>query len=357
VLKTERVYWIFVLLSIALALLMSAGYVVKNDSVGGTDFYYHLRFAEQYAQGKLALFDPGLMQNNGGPYPPLFHLLLAFFIKINALDFFAKLLQALLFPIALASTVFLAFKLKGIRAAALCAVLLLGSTAFFDRGGQVTPQAVDIVLAPIAAWAFFEGMGLLFVISIAIMAYSHAPYSFLILVAFAVFAFAFNYRKKLVSHSLLSVAPLVLLFLPFVPQMVSMASGVNTLQEEVIRSDPLFFFFYFGIPAVLMFVVSLVLFAKFDLNAAKTKLLSLNPPSTSAFKIFLLLWLAALAPLLYFYPDRFASYAIQPASVFAGVVLGEKLDRHNALFLALVAIAFALAFYLNVLQFYNLYLA
>ena len=74
--RMEKIYWVFIALTLILSFSIVLGIVLKHGAPHGTDFYYHLRFAEKYAQGEIAMFNPQLMESNQGPYPPLFHLLL-----------------------------------------------------------------------------------------------------------------------------------------------------------------------------------------------------------------------------------------------------------------------------------------
>src|SRR3989344_2923960 len=240
----ETAYRIFILLVLLSGLLISSGIAFKNGSPNGTDFYYHLKYAEKYANGQMALF----------------HLLLAIPVFFGFGIQFGALLQAILYPLVLLSTAFLVFKLGGLKQAAFTAVVLLSAVAFFDGGGQVTPQSVDVIFMPIAAFAFFKRKELLFLVSTAVMAYSHAPYSFLLLAPFLLYAFWKNFNKNAVFKAVAVSLPIALLVLWFLPSMLSAAGGVNTTQEQLIYHDPFYLLAFIGPPLFVVFLISVFYF-------------------------------------------------------------------------------------------------
>jgi hypothetical protein len=344
----NKLYFAVIAFCILAAAFLSTSLALYKGVPGGSDFWYHYSFAQKYANGELALFDSKLMENNGGPYPPLFHLVLAFFVKLGVGIEFAALLQALLYPLALSLTAWLVWKFKGPKAAALVAVLILSSVAFFDRNGQVTPQAFDAIFMPIAAYAFFKGKELLFLASTAIMVYSHAPYSLLLLAAFVVYSLLFSFNKKTVFKAIAISIPMVLTILFFLPSMLSAAGNANTMQEEIIAAKPLFFFLYYSAAAFLVLIASFFAFA-----SEKQSALSLQEKSVAArLQVFSLVWVFCLLPLVLFFSDRFASYVLQPTAVFASLALCGRVERKWFLALLIAVLLFAL--YYNVFAFYGL---
>ncbi len=343
----ETAYRVFILLVLLSGLLISAGIAFRNGSPNGTDFYYHLKYAEKYANGQMALFDPQLMENNKGPYPPLFHLLLAIPVFLGFGIQFGALLQAILYPLVLLSTAFLVFKLGGLKPAAFTAVVLLSAVAFFDRGGQVTPQSVDVIFMPIAAFAFFKRKELLFLVSTAVMAYSHAPYSFLLLAPFLLYAFWKNFNKNAVFKAVAVSLPIALLVLWFLPSMLSAAGGVNTTQEQLIYHDPFYLLAFIGPPLFVVFLISVFYFFKRKEAAV--------PDEENGLKQFGLLWLACLTPLLLVFPDRFASYAAQPIAVFSGLVLGRIIAKPWKI-LFVLSVLLLLGWLYNTIPYWNLLL-
>jgi len=352
--RLEKAYLVILAFAVLLSLAMVASVVWISKAPHGTDFYYHLKFAEKYARGELALFDPQLMENNKGPYPPLFHLLLT---PATALGFgvaFGAFLELLLYPLAVLATLYLVFKSRGLKTAAFAAVILLGGVAFFDRTAQVTPQAVDVILAPVAALAFFTNREKLFLLSIAAMVYSHAPYSFLLLIPFAAYAWLENKNKSFVAKAVALSTPAALAILYFLPGYLSGASAVNTLQEQLIMQNPLFFMAYVSPPLFLAFVIALYygIFKKLPKGKREEKEEGFLLKAGELEK-FCLLWIAGLLPLLFVFPDRFASYVSQPAAIYAGVVFAERINSPKRIIVALAVLLFLGVLY-NQYQFFSL---
>src|SRR3989344_1400329 len=125
----EKAYWLFIALSLLLAVGLVLGITLKNGAPHGNDFYYHLQYAEKYARGQMAMFDPALTESNRGPYPPLFHLLLAIPALLGVVVQFGAFLNILFYPLAIAATAFLVYRTIGLKQAAFTAVLLVGAIA------------------------------------------------------------------------------------------------------------------------------------------------------------------------------------------------------------------------------------
>jgi hypothetical protein len=100
------------------------------------------------------MFLPLAMQTNHLPYPPLFHFLLVPGILLGVEISWVTWIQVLLMPIAVASFMFLTYKLYGTTLSFYGGLLILGSTAFLDRVVQPQPQALDFILLPLIFYAF-----------------------------------------------------------------------------------------------------------------------------------------------------------------------------------------------------------
>ena len=344
----NKLYLAAIAFCVLAALFLSSSLALYKGVPGGSDFWYHYSFAEKYANGEMALFDEELMKNNGGPYPPLFHMVLAFFVKIGIGVQFAALLQALFYPLALGLTAWLVWKFKGPKAAALTAVLILSSVAFFDRNGQVTPQAFAAIFMPLAACAFFKGKERLFLLSIIAMVYSHSPYSLLLLAAFVAYALLFSFNKKTVFKAFALSVPMVLLILFFLPSMLSAAGNANTMQEEIIRINPLFFFLYYGGAAFLVLIAAFLAFA----SEKQSALVLMKESAVAKLQVFSLVWMVCLLPLVFFFPDRFASYLVAPSAIFASLALCDRVKEKWFALLLIAVLLFALQY--NVSAFYGL---
>ena len=105
----RKACWFFLIASVLVALSLSSVIAIANGAPRATDFYYHLRFAQEYAQGQIAMLDPALMANNNGPYPPLFHLFLAIPTALGFGVGFGAFLEVFLYPMALLSPIFFVF--------------------------------------------------------------------------------------------------------------------------------------------------------------------------------------------------------------------------------------------------------
>lgn len=337
---------------------------LKYGQAIGSDIHYHLQYSLRYASGHLAFLDQDLAAPNGGPYPPLFHLLFVPFIWLGLQVPFSALLEATVLFFAFLATFLLAGEKKGLVAASFAVVLLFSSRAFFDRT-QVTPQAIDAIAMPLAVLFFFRRDYKWFFAGVAAMAYSHGAYGLLLFAPFVVFSMVEaigkqNRVKKGVAGSPglgsgtrvelsqpqlqeerlsqavkagIIVLPVVFLVLAFLPGFLG--SGLNAVhnpQDMAIRSDPLVFFEYFGqLPAAF----------------AGLSLIFLSRNMDDEFSRFLLVWLLCLLPMAFFFPDRLASYSAQPFSIMAGSMLAKITEKKpGACVFFLLALA-ALGFWLN----------
>lgn len=104
----------------------------------GADIQFHIQQARNMFASKTMV-----------PYPPYFLFLLEPFIFFHVEQDFARLLQIICYPLAIASSMLLLRKYAGESPACFGGFLLLGSFAFFDRVFQAQPQALDFIFLPI----------------------------------------------------------------------------------------------------------------------------------------------------------------------------------------------------------------
>jgi hypothetical protein len=309
----DRVCWAVIGLSLLASLAVTVSFAVKYGQPTGVDWAYHVTHAAGYARGELALLDPDLMRPNNGPYPPLFHLLLAVFEVLGVRYSGGILLQVALHPVMLLSAVYLVGRTAGLRPAAFTAALLAGSVAFIDRA-QVIPEALDAILFAFAALAFLENRPRLLALLLALAIWNHGAYALLFAGALGVLALLSGRLLPAVGWGVAAGSPVIGLTLAFLPAQLSYAGTTNTYVEEVIRREPAVLLGNLGIFTSLAWPLALV----WLYWAHRHKVL---PAAWAALARVAFVWALALLPLLYFFPDRFASYATTPLSILVALLL------------------------------------
>lgn len=322
----------FIILTIFLAFFLTLNVSLTAGKPIGSDFWYHLKFAESYARGELALFNEKLMDPNKGPYPPLFHLILVPFVLFGIVVEFAAFLQIFFYPLALFTPVYLVWKRVSISSAAFTAILLFSSIAFFDRSMQVIPQAFDMIFFPLAAYFFLEKRRLPFLVSMSIAIYSHGAYSLILLGSLILYSLKFKVGLKMIRDVLIIAAPLIILTLFFLPSYLGSATQINDPQEKIIREYPLHFFVYLGwVPSVLFFVSLGYYFLKRN--------------GLDEMVVLSIFWLVVLLLILPLYPDRFANYAVVPMSILVSLFLNKISSAYGkGSGLILLVVLFIIAF-------------
>jgi hypothetical protein len=116
------------------------------------------------------------------PYPPYFLFLLEPFIFFHVEQDFARLLQIICYPLAIASSMFLIRKYASESQACFGGFLLLSSFAFFDRVFQAQPQGLDFIFLPIVFNALLSDEHDRFAVGSFLLLLNHAPLSFFALV-------------------------------------------------------------------------------------------------------------------------------------------------------------------------------
>jgi hypothetical protein len=333
----DRVSLLFIIITLLLAffLTFSISFIVGKPI--GTDFWFHLKIAESYARGENALFNEEFMAPNRGPYPPLFHLMLALFVTSGFILQIATFLQVMFYPLALFTSVFLVWKRINASSASFVSIALFSSVAFFDRSMQVIPQAFDMILFPLAIYFFLTKRRIFFLISMSIMIYSHGAFGFLLFSSLVLYNLKYKVSKKMIIDVLVATIPILVLILVFLPSQIGLINDIKNPQEKLIKENPISLFVYMGIFPTSTFIVSLMHFFHKKRKLSKTEIMSL-------------LWLIVLLPVIVFYPDRFCTYAVVPVSILASKFLSDISFAHGrwlGLLLLVFSFAISLITYLN----------
>ena len=325
----RKAYFFIIILIVILGLLLTASISITLKKPIGSDFWFHLEIAKAYARGENALFEERFMKPNMGPYPPLFHLFLVPFVILGIAVQFSSVLQVIFYPLALSTSIFLVYRKIGLGAAAFTSVMLFSSVAFFDRSVQVIPQALDMIFFPMAVYFFLENRRLPFICSMSVMIYSHGVFGILLLVPLLIYSLKFKTDIRMLRDVLVVVSPIIVLTAVFFPFYLASASGgVQNPQEMYIAANPLFALLYIGLVPSTIFIFSVMYKISSDLKLDRMDVL-------------LLVWFAALIPMILPYPDRFCTYAVVPMSIFSSKFLAEKLSfRKKYLVLVLLTILF-----------------
>jgi hypothetical protein len=313
---TDKLGLVFFIAILIVVILGGALYVTKYRYPSGSDINLHLKLS----QGWIALDFPVFNEeyfNKGFPYPPAFHITLAVLSLLPVLDLIdiANLLQVVLFPLILVSTFYLIYNRLDIYTATVTTLLLATSPAFWDRGAQVIPQAVDLLLLPLVVLFFIERKDRLFIAASCYLLYSHWLYAGLPIISlFAYSIFFERERIKVFKPMLLVSLPLIILMGIHTPAMlkgeafIPEAGGINEPQELGVRTEPLFAIKYLGYPLFFLIFISAI---------------HLKFKNISNLEKITVLWILGLTPMITFFPDRFIEYVAQPIAILGGITTAD----------------------------------
>ncbi|MFH1400205.1 MAG: hypothetical protein ABIH41_01675 [Nanoarchaeota archaeon] len=317
---------------------VSVGFGARFDEPVGADYDLHMRLAQDYLEGSPAFLDASVIKENGGPYPPLFHMVLAAGILLGISTFVGLLLQALFIPLAMLLTALLVRRFVGLRAAVLSLVVLSASLAFIDRT-QVTPQGMDMVLLPMIIWTSLADRWKWTVALTALSIWSHGGYAFCILLGLVLMCLTGRKTKSCLNKVVLWTAalssPIIVLTIWFLPSYLIASAGTNSIQESLMLAHPTSFFLYISLPIIAAIIAS----------AARQWFATWTPLERAAWMM-----VAAFIPILVFFPDRFASYVAIPAAILAGTLEPAMTSRRpwgRTAFWCLVAAVSAYALFNN----------
>gem|GEM_PF-2915770 len=317
-----------------LLILASISGIYQIQTRGGpfaSDPHFHHKLASGWLKGDFPLLEEKYFLSES-PYPPAFHITIALLSKILFASplTIMNIFQILFFPLILISTFYLVYKKTDIYTALLSICFLLSSIGFMDRNMQVIPQAVDVLLFPIAIYFFMENRKKEFFITSVFLIYNHGIYTTLLIAS--LFIYTLKYEPKRIKEFTkigLYSFPLYLLMSPFFLGSFSPAAAINSPQKELFMSNPFYGFFYLGYFLSLTTIISF----KFYRKKEKTK-----------FETILFYWLFTLLPLFPFFPDRFISYAVQPLAIISAVAF-SKIIKKDTLKIIFLFIAFLIALF------------
>jgi hypothetical protein len=343
----KKFYLGAIFIVLILAIIISLAIVVKFQMPIGSDFALQMKFAKEYLSGENALFGKTATESMAGPYPPLFQLVLAALIRIGLIKPFALLMQAIIYPCLFLVAAWLLLKKKNVVIAGSAAVLMFASRALFDRA-QVIPQALDMILFPLAIYFFLEKRMAWFIVLMSIMIYSHGAYAFLLLGGLILVYLwkreeVGERRRKMLVYTLAAALPIIILTMAFLPSMLAFQAQPDvTLNKQVILENPYFLVKLLGWPIVLAGLGSVYYWIKMR------KRLDLLDKIT-------LCWLVSLIPLLFVLPDRWPSYATIPFAILGAKTLFGVYKWKAWVAVGLAVLIFIIGFITNYYEAWLLY--
>jgi hypothetical protein len=303
---TELVLYSMLAVSLILALLMSSSIPLKYGVPGGSDSWFHIEVARNWAGESDSHID---IRANNGPYPPVFHWVMTS-LHFLGMDWVAimNMMSAVLYPLALVSTFFLARKYAGgLYSGVLAVTVLLSSFAFYDRFLLPVPALLDVILFPFLAWAFFENRPKAFLGLAIVMAYSHGGYSICLISSFFLYSMIMSkgieFRQNLWMWLILGIMiiPLVVSSLGI----LQYSLRVPIPHEDYLLKNPRVIPFYIGVH------VSLIALFAIPLLVLKRK---------TKFDAFPLFWMMSLVPVMLVYLDATMGYLSQALAIAIAIL-------------------------------------
>jgi hypothetical protein len=306
---------LYISIFIVLCLAYVAGFARGISMHGGpwnSDFQLHYKIVSAWLDGENPLVNQRYFGNNF-PYPPAFHLTIAILSKalfISHYDIF-KVLQLFLFPLILASTLFLVKRIKNLYVGILAVCLLVSGIAFWDRSAQVIPNGFDALFFPLVVYAYMRGRRMVLIALGTFLVYNHLFYGVILLSALVAHSVKFN-RERLRDFGIVGALclPLFLFYAPYATNFGDFATGGETSLPEYQRAinHPLFNVAYLG------YFFSAISF--FSIIHFSTKKLS-------DFEKVLGLWVLALVPLYVLLPHRALPYLAHPFAIMGAITLDD----------------------------------
>ena len=290
------------------------------------DPYFHLGIAEVWARGECGMFSELPMRINHMPYPPLFHLMLVPSVWLRQQYTFVRLLQCVFYPLIIGSSMLTVWKHKGKKPAVITGMLLMSCVGVFDDGFQVIPQALDMMLLPVAFHFFLTEKKLPFVAVCTLMIYNHGIASAAYIGGLVLMTLIENRKKQFFSIISLSL-PVMVPLLIYIPPALSGTWGgfTDTKVEMTFWQNPLLLTLWYLGP--LAFAIPLVAWKSFHWNelARYDKALVLT-----VYVLFL--------PMIVVWPDRCLSHSAVPLSLIVAPKLANW--KHRKALYPILAVTF-----------------
>jgi hypothetical protein len=205
------------LLSLLLILFIFLSFLINANKFAplGDDCWYHLAVSRKIIElGKIPLWDTWEFQPVGRPhlYPPLLHLLIAFFSKdADSVIEGAKVLQICLYPAALLTSWYFARLLFSSKIAFISLVILSMDATFLLIFIGIMPSSLVNLLFPLLLISFLSKRLKTSIFLMVLCLYSHLSFPFLVLICLFVLSYKyrtyFSFYKKFVIISLILYLP------------------------------------------------------------------------------------------------------------------------------------------------------
>jgi hypothetical protein len=202
------------LLSLLIMLFIFLSFLINADKFApfDDDCWYHLAVARKIIELKtIPLWDTWEFQPVGRPhlYPPLLHILIAFFSKdADHVIEGGKVLQIFLYPLALLTSWYLARLLFSSKVAFITLIILSMDATFLLIFIGVMPSSLVNLLFPVLILTFLSKRFWSSVILMVLCLYSHLSFPFLVLLCLLVVSY--KYREYLSFYKKFAVASLIL---------------------------------------------------------------------------------------------------------------------------------------------------
>jgi hypothetical protein len=246
----ESAYKRLSILLVLSAVALSVGASVVTPTPLGSDVFYHLEVAYEWARGENAFLSPFVLSHAHTPYPPLFHWLLVPSVWLGIDYLFCRFLQVVFMAGTIGLTMWFAHKYTNYKTTLFTGLFLMSSIPFMDSIMQVRPQSVTMLLLPLILYYFIERKSLGFVTTFLVTVYSWSvsPLFFLYGLVVARLRDRSWLKNTLVIISLVAVLGLLILHYSDLSLMFGRWGGHwDSTQERLLWEQPLTMFFtYLG---------------------------------------------------------------------------------------------------------------
>ena len=213
------------LLALLFMLFIFLSFLVNVDKFApfGDDCWYHLAVARNIIEkGGIPLWDTWEFQPVGRPhlYPPLLHILIAFFSKdAEHVIEGAKVLQVFLYPAALLTSWYFTRLLFSSKIAFIALIILSMDLTFLLIFIGIMPSSLINLIFPLLLISFLSKRLKTSVFLMTLCLYSHLSLPFLVLVCLLVLSYKYrtylNFYKKFIILSLILYLPWAIRVLVF----------------------------------------------------------------------------------------------------------------------------------------------